>query len=473
MDGNLELALKLTASTHSKFRNRGDELRYLIETARNHLKSWETELQSYCQSTMSMQKVPVEVLSLIFKHTIRWDPRHIRRLMLVCRRWYQITISDPSLWTDITVKIHQYESDLPTYAEGIVPYLKACLRRSQSMLLHVELDFRSLQSFQSAEHRRLVMMHIKYDYSETDPPSSETEATQQAPGKSLEDHSHIEEILSLLVGEDQKHLIRWGSLDLRLPGKHSVDRQIWASLKGAVPYMKTLSIEGYFHAEIGEFRMGGSIVNNSLCDFQHLTSLRVRKIEDFRKLQVPVYSLIKLDIESMLDKESINALERFVNLRTLRLVYPHASQFLRQNTSLITPTSSSPLRFHLPSLEEIYFLGRYEGLSHVSFQFPSLQQLYVVSPREALLDTLPNIRVPHVHFTVPYTPDDRKRGERARISITKVVRHYHGAESLTVHSPRFDLVDQESNLANLRAKGVIPARLKTAISRVNIGLEWF
>jgi hypothetical protein len=237
--------------------------------------------------------------------------------------------------------------------------------------------------------------------------------------------------------------------------------------------MRTLSIEGYFHAEIGEFRMGGSIVSNNFSDFRHLTSLRVRKIEDFRKLQVPIVPLIKLDVESLLDEEGIVALERFVNLRTLRLVYPHATQFFRHHTSIVAPPPSSPLTFHLPNLEEVYFLGRYDGLSRVSFQFPSLQQLYIVNPRESLLDTFPNIRVPHIHFTVPYTPDDRKRGERARVSIIKVVKQYFDAESLTVHSPRFDLIDQEANLANLRDRGIIPASIRTAISRDNIGLEWF
>jgi hypothetical protein len=314
-------------------------------------------------------------------------------------------------------------------------------------------------------------VHIKYDSSETDLLSSESGAV---PDKPPEDRSHVEEMLKLLIGEDRKHLARWGSLDLRLPGKHSVDRQIWACLQGAVPQMKTLSIEGYFHAEIGEFRMGGSIVSNSFSDFKNLTSLRVRKIEDFRKLQVPILSLIKLDVESLLDEDGIASLERFMNLRTLRLVYPHATQFLRHHTSIVAlTTSSSPLTFHLPNLEEVYFLGRYDALSRVSFNFPSLQQLYVVNPRESLLDTLPNIRVPHIHFTVPYTPDDRKRSERARVSITKVVKHYLDAESLTIHSPRFDLIDQEANLANLRDSGIIPASIKTAISRDNIGLEWF
>lgn len=69
----------------------------------------EAQLTSEEIAVFPIQTIPAEVLSMIFSQYLHDNPRLIRRLLLVCRRWYDTAINDPKLWTIIKLNIESGE----------------------------------------------------------------------------------------------------------------------------------------------------------------------------------------------------------------------------------------------------------------------------------------------------------------------------------------------------------------------------
>jgi F-box-like len=443
-----------------KFNSRGDELRSLISTAQGNLERWEKELQIYCHSITPIQNIPTETLSLIFKSYLADNPRLIRRLLLVSRRWYEVAISDPSLWTSLSISIQESEADLDKYVEEVMPYIVACLQRSQSMLLHVTLDLISLRSLSTPEHRRLKQRPFDFNMPQQIFLGSAVPVPTPAspPLLCFQNGSHIEDLLYVLVGCSSRNLSRWRSLDLRLPSFQSMDSRIWALLGGGTPNLRTLSIRGSCHVSV-VLPFTKSILKDDLKDLHRLTSLRLRDVEDFSKLLIPRSTLTNLDLELALDLNSISTLQSFTHLRSLRILAP----FSRSPMFV-----SSEMTLSLSTLEEVRFHGSHSGLGRIDFDFPALQQLHICDAEGIVPASLPNLGPPHIHFLMPIVSDLRSADINAQATIAKVAKQYPNARSLTIHT--HDVTKQEYHLAHLTKSGVLPLSLTTR-ARLS-DLEW-
>lgn len=90
-----------------------------------------------------VQKCPNEILLAIFNLYTSENPRVIRRLLLVCKQWYNLAINTTRLWTHLPFKIPPPEIRNPkrTFESATVAFIKACLKRAGNSLLHIEASF--------------------------------------------------------------------------------------------------------------------------------------------------------------------------------------------------------------------------------------------------------------------------------------------------------------------------------------------
>lgn len=104
-----------------------------------------------------IQESPKDILLIIFEFYLADDPRLVRRLMLVCKRWYSFIINTPQLWTYISFKVPcWYPGDDESYPTSFsprhqfetttTPFIQACLKHAGSSLLHIEADFANLET---------------------------------------------------------------------------------------------------------------------------------------------------------------------------------------------------------------------------------------------------------------------------------------------------------------------------------------
>jgi hypothetical protein len=332
-----------------------------------------------------------------------------------------------------------------------MPYIVACLQRSQSMPLHVKLDLVFLRSLSTPEHRKLTQR--PFDLALFPPIFLGSAAPAPAPAPSpllgFQNGSHMEDLLYVLTGCSSQNLSRWHSLDLRLPGFQSLDRKIWAVITGRATNLRTLSIHGSCHVSM-TLPLTKSVIKDDLKDLHCLTSLRLRDIEDFSKLPISRSNITNLDLQMALNPNSITTLESFKNLRSLRILAP----LLRSRMSI-----PSEMTLSLSFLEEIRFHGSHSGLGMIDFDFPALQRLHICDAEGKVLASLPNLNPPHIHFLMPMVSDPRKASKNAQATIAKLAKQYRNAHSLTIHT--HDVIQQECHLAHLRKTGVLPLSLTT------------
>ena len=80
----------------------------------------------------------------MFSFYIDDDPTHIRRLLLICRRWYDTIVHQARFWTTIRVITDVDDEILATQARA--NYIERCLARSRGLPLDIFCDLSNLKS---------------------------------------------------------------------------------------------------------------------------------------------------------------------------------------------------------------------------------------------------------------------------------------------------------------------------------------
>lgn len=139
-----EIRRKLQALKHQKILI--SEFQSRLAAAELECSRLEGEIYEYRASIAPIKKCPPEVLAIIFELYLCDNPTIICRLLLVCRQWYQITISTSRLWSRIPIKI-RYTHNIENASNSIKRRLEMSLKRSGSVLLELDLDFSGLCHF--------------------------------------------------------------------------------------------------------------------------------------------------------------------------------------------------------------------------------------------------------------------------------------------------------------------------------------
>jgi hypothetical protein len=85
-----------------------------------------------------ISRLPVETLGQIFTFYLLGRPKYIRRLLLVCRRWYEVVMAHRNLWTDI--RFHSSYVQIEGLLDGDLRFVDVCYERSGSLGLNVTFD---------------------------------------------------------------------------------------------------------------------------------------------------------------------------------------------------------------------------------------------------------------------------------------------------------------------------------------------
>ena len=214
-----------------------------IQRLQEQCKRLEDELAAQNRHVGSVRSLPSEILSIIFSFYLEYSRPNIRRLMLVCRQWYNVAINNPHFWTRIRIAEDGYVSNFKRRADGIEPYIKACVVRSGDALLPITLDFSNVPSWdQHIKDRMAYALNnlfpnlyddTLYDWVDGQDWSWCEDEDDDPPGKPI----HLIRLLSFLGSKD-----RWGSLNVSFPDDRDLAVDLLLELEGDMPHLKSLSI---------------------------------------------------------------------------------------------------------------------------------------------------------------------------------------------------------------------------------------
>jgi hypothetical protein len=92
------------------------------------------------RSVPPIHRCPDEVLYLIFEQCVTpsYYHRFIRRLLLVCKRWYDIVINRAKLWAQVEiVSWDLFDFSIPN---SQLPYISTCMVRSKDVPMEATVD---------------------------------------------------------------------------------------------------------------------------------------------------------------------------------------------------------------------------------------------------------------------------------------------------------------------------------------------
>ncbi|KAG8814778.1 hypothetical protein FRC17_000973 [Serendipita sp. 399] len=85
-------------------------------------------------------RVPDDIIIHILRYVVEDGSHHIKPLLLVNRRFHDVIMSDPVLWSKVTIVVNTRLQEVNGLS---MAYLKTCLERSRGTQLDVRLDFSS------------------------------------------------------------------------------------------------------------------------------------------------------------------------------------------------------------------------------------------------------------------------------------------------------------------------------------------
>jgi len=326
---------------------------------------------------VGIDKLPNETLLHVFEYFLSDNHRHIRRLATVCRHWHRVVMYTPRLWARVQlspVAFGQYQASRRSLS--MEPYINACLQRSQRSLLDVELDYEDFCErevyFQREVQRTLEQIADPrearniYDWvldRNCDFPSCEYDGYFLCTIRDLR----------ALLGPYGAHMMRWRTLDLRLPRvwlEPDLAREIWAGFVGRTPNLNSMILseaEGLVNVDEwdDQFPKGFPMLSG----LRRLTLDATVVNSVLMRLSVSPSVLEHLHIDNHDALEDISALSTFTQLRTLSLCL---------GTGLgCSRSGSQPFVVRLPRLQALTLWGKSNLLEHTRFETPSLQELTI------------------------------------------------------------------------------------------------
>ncbi|KIM31217.1 hypothetical protein M408DRAFT_327487 [Serendipita vermifera MAFF 305830] len=321
--------------------------------------------------SMSIQKLPDEMLLRVFEYFLSKKHRLIHTLLLVCKHWNHMIMQSPRLWARIQLSPVGFEEYMHPY-ESPPQYVEVFIQRSQSVLLDIELDY-------SSHKPRFEYVRDKVLDAVSGVSTSETLHNQilDLQFESPEYDSYFQytmDELSTLVGPMGANMKKWRSLHVQLPMHYPrLALEILQMLCGVASNLQSMSLSpiGYIldPNDRGWFNEDGT----PLLSIPNLRSLEFNDWKAANLLKDIVMTpstLVHLDIWYDHDLRGLSQLQEFTTLRTLTL---RTRGYCEQPP---VPENEN-LTIFLPELRELNLLEDLSPLKAVQFDLPSLQCLRV------------------------------------------------------------------------------------------------
>jgi hypothetical protein len=235
--------------------------------------------------------------------------------------------------------------------------------------------------------------------------------------------SHIFEAIEQLTGKEGEVMERWGSLRLSLPpSEEGLAERVWQLFNFPSPRLTrlTVTVYGFINDYPDIEEMTGAFP-----DLSGLKHLDVETLYIFKSL-----ALDHISIESLVLHQGVVAwpffqLSKFTNLQTL-VIHP--------GFDLSNPSDKFDVT--LPALKEISFIGNVRHLRDVRFHIPVLQDIYFVGmSRRDINDTsynFPEMQGLHVHWSEAILWNRSWKDEDLQQELRSLVSHFDQAKRFTV-----------------------------------------
>ncbi|CAG7852551.1 SubName: Full=Uncharacterized protein {ECO:0000313/EMBL:CCA71908.1} [Serendipita indica DSM 11827] len=236
----------------------------------------------------SLGNLPDELLCTIFDYATYLVHPSIRSLMLVCKRFHQIIMGTSTLWTRIDL---MFPEDLMGPHFPTQCYIQACLERSKERLLDITIklpckldpttyQIDQIEKIVEPKFGRTVAGYVAEALYESE--------WQTDDGPVQERASCVHRLIELLLGVDQKQMMRWESLKITLPQEIYGPTTFFDNLGGPTPNLRRLEIHNLEYAD------------TYLIDeppFHDLSGLRMMTVDYLPSYIVEIPGLTHLDTE--------------------------------------------------------------------------------------------------------------------------------------------------------------------------------
>ncbi|KAG8814780.1 hypothetical protein FRC17_000975 [Serendipita sp. 399] len=347
-------------------------------------------------------QIPDEIIVHILEYIVEDSTHHIKPLLLVNRRFHDVIMSTPVLWSKLTIVVDKRLQEVNGLS---TTYLNVCLERSREAKLDVKLDF----SLASGIYE--YFESIQEELRRTLPSSALLLATGDSQFKWIDtDPGYTEELEKTkeLVETLAAQMTKWQSASILFP---SLDEE------GEL----TAAFWRLFLSPASKFT-GGIIQAYCQNGFPHLSHIKHCTLwgpSEIGKITLNSGTLRELYFEASSEDSSLYKLSSCTDLQVLTI---------RVHYDNVNP-SSSPLPVSLPSLLELSLIGQFDGLMGIEFQVPRLTTL-TLKDWTIHVQYLPQVRPRYVYWTV----DARKMTDLQLVEwrLDCLLEEYTEMETLTI-----------------------------------------
>jgi hypothetical protein len=408
-----------------------------------------------------IHRCPDEILCMIFENCVLLPFHHlyIRRLVLVCRRWYTLVTNTVKLWARIEISSPCDLLDIGS-EKSQFSYIVACLRRSKNLQITVDLDLEDLicANYIAQElsgHAKNIVDEVHHNSI-----VRSIDSVEWYDFTSAKFEAKVERFFEWLAGVDGEHIRRWGTLTLRLPNWPEA-LGYWNRLAGGFKGIQEVTIHQYplFPPD-----------NPVIPDFTTVKYFKLTSVEEVEKLSITNFGLSPstlehLHIEVISTSIALRELSQFQQLQTLELVCIRSSSYQRRFCEGVD--------ISLPRLMRLTLSGAYHILAHLSLDFPFLDLLTVHV--QGYDGPLPAIAPRHIRWSTEsgnnwwlqqHTKDpqiERKQLAREFILLSDVL------ECITIEDPEKDRVVEVVSQCKLEGKA--PSLTQIVVEHKNGNVE--
>jgi F-box-like len=415
----LEAELSQLRKAHAELER--DLAPYRIDSPFADIKSTQSiPLELYQVEAAPIHQCPDEILCLFFENYVlirdddddfvfRHPHFHIRRLLLVCRRWYTLMTNTAKLWTRIEIFSPLDLFDIGA-RKSLFPYIFACLNRSKSLPITVHLDMQLLNDEDYITES--LIQHAKAIVDEDEHELIIQQIRDQDwEFRSTWFDSQLERVIACLIGADGEHIKRWKAMRLYLPEDADMAIRVWNILARGLKAVENVVIENFPSPSSDIF----------MPDFGTVKKFDLTCGHNVERPPITSFGLSPSTLKHLeiaLDNPSIHLAEllHFQQLRTLHLGCSG------------NKSESLDFSISLPHLKTLILAGGYGILARLRFNFPSLDLLTVIWN----IDTpLPAIHPRHIQASMPW--------RLSRVELKKAIRDCillsNALECITINRP--------------------------------------
>lgn len=392
-DASTQRPLSTSVEKLSECNREIESLQRLLESKLERRSCLEREVAAH--RPPAINRLPVEILSLIFEEYLGIYHPSIRRLLLVCRHWHNIVMGNELFWSTIDVVFGEKTAVFDIRRS--LPYIKACLSRSGGHPLVIYIDLCGIDDPMTHYAREMYenIAKLLYDPEEEEDPEEFDEAQHQSlwqwtenlnwQGCPIQIRKWMKRPLSLLIGEEGLHMKRWKAFTLMI--KPEQDRWFHDEFPYPTPQLEELTLVGLKSAQT---IWGASTL------FPYMPKLRFLDIQDmeFKLEALPIPDDLEcLTVESIADMPGLKRLFQLTNLRLLALHpvnFDIDERFLDQKVTF-------------PRLESLILQGDFTAAPIIgAMDFPALVDLQLMDTVSALTvsSSLFSRRIPYIFLSL-------------------------------------------------------------------------